>query len=369
MYIAFFLVIAESVASGLFNFGKATLYDIQKIKKIKRQPRTKKQASVRQYIEVVIYNYNNAQAIAQSLQSVLNQDYRNFHVIVVDNHSTDDSLKIIRHFIKTHPNEAIRLVAKKKKTERETAVLQPLKKHAASTLVLVMDAVCTLESHALGRADQHFIENGNSAALLLNIQISHNDMISGLLQQTRERFSLSAKKALRFDKALSSGNLAAVYQKSFLRSLKKGSKQAINDTRALQNVIKKQNSLKRLAFDEMIGAQAGALPYRMWLADRLRAIRARPITSHISLRNIIYALQPFIVIYVAYVALAYHVYSYLLLAFFTFVVFLLLNIAFDRSQKPLAKLRAGFVSIPIYSMFIIDSLIIALISPFYLRKR
>ncbi len=117
----------------------------------------------------------------------------------------------------------------------------------------------------------------------------------------------------------------------------------------------------RPGFDEMITVRADALPYGRWLVQKLSA-PASPL-------SLLAALQPFTVAYVTYLALRYNTYDYLLLAFSAFLAFLLLNISADRSQKPIAKLRAGFISLPIFGAYIIDGLITSLISPFYIIKK
>lgn len=48
------------------------------------------------FISVVIPLYNKEKSIAQSLQSVLNQSYTDFEIVVVDDGSTDKSVEIIQ---------------------------------------------------------------------------------------------------------------------------------------------------------------------------------------------------------------------------------------------------------------------------------
>ena len=49
-------------------------------------------------ISVVMTVYNGSKWIKSSIQSVLNQSFTNFELIIVDDHSQDDSLDIIREF-------------------------------------------------------------------------------------------------------------------------------------------------------------------------------------------------------------------------------------------------------------------------------
>ena len=47
---------------------------------------------------VIIPNYNSEKWIKKCLDSVLNQTYKNYEVIIVDDISTDNSLKIIEKY-------------------------------------------------------------------------------------------------------------------------------------------------------------------------------------------------------------------------------------------------------------------------------
>jgi glycosyltransferase involved in cell wall biosynthesis len=49
-------------------------------------------------VSVVIPNYNNAEYLDQCIESVLNQDYDNIEIIVVDDGSTDNSLEVLHDY-------------------------------------------------------------------------------------------------------------------------------------------------------------------------------------------------------------------------------------------------------------------------------
>jgi len=53
---------------------------------------------MKRFISVVIANYNGSKTIASCLESILNSNYNDFEVIVVDDCSTDNSVQIIRGF-------------------------------------------------------------------------------------------------------------------------------------------------------------------------------------------------------------------------------------------------------------------------------
>jgi len=58
-------------------------------------------------LSVVIPVYNGAEFIEESLQSVVDQQYRRIEIVVVDDGSTDDSLAIARTFARAHPNVTV----------------------------------------------------------------------------------------------------------------------------------------------------------------------------------------------------------------------------------------------------------------------
>ena len=60
---------------------------------------------------IIIVNYNNAQYLSKSINSVLKQKYKYKEIIVVDDKSNDNSLKILKKF-----EGKIKLIKNKRKT-------------------------------------------------------------------------------------------------------------------------------------------------------------------------------------------------------------------------------------------------------------
>lgn len=54
------------------------------------------------FISIIVPNYNHAPYLAQRLDSVFNQTYQNFEVILLDDASTDDSVAILKTY-QNHP--------------------------------------------------------------------------------------------------------------------------------------------------------------------------------------------------------------------------------------------------------------------------
>ena len=54
------------------------------------------------FVSVIIPNYNHAKYLDERIQSVLNQTYQDFEIIILDDKSNDDSLRVINRY-KEHP--------------------------------------------------------------------------------------------------------------------------------------------------------------------------------------------------------------------------------------------------------------------------
>ena len=70
----------------------------------------KKQVNTKPLFSVLIANYNNARYIEESIESVFNQTYSNWEIIIVDDDSNDNSIKLLEKFknedrIKIYKNE------------------------------------------------------------------------------------------------------------------------------------------------------------------------------------------------------------------------------------------------------------------------
>jgi len=68
---------------------------------------------VKSKVSVIIPNYNYAHFIEETMQSVINQTYENWEMIVVDDNSTDNSREVIENFINNNSEYDIRLIHNK----------------------------------------------------------------------------------------------------------------------------------------------------------------------------------------------------------------------------------------------------------------
>jgi len=65
------------------------------------------------FVDVILPNYNKAEFLEEAINSVITQTYKNWHLYIVDDHSEDNSVKVIDKFsnfenvsiIKLHKNK------------------------------------------------------------------------------------------------------------------------------------------------------------------------------------------------------------------------------------------------------------------------
>lgn len=66
------------------------------------------------FFRIIIPNYNNGAFLRQCIDSVLNQSFKDFEIILVDDVSTDNSREIIKEYEERHYNIKAILLEEKK---------------------------------------------------------------------------------------------------------------------------------------------------------------------------------------------------------------------------------------------------------------
>lgn len=61
-------------------------------------------------ITIAIPVYNASKYIQKSLYSAINQDFKDFEILIIDNKSTDNTTQIVEDIIKKNPNHSIRII-------------------------------------------------------------------------------------------------------------------------------------------------------------------------------------------------------------------------------------------------------------------
>lgn len=136
-------------------------------------------------ISIIIPNYNGEKFLIQCLDSVVNQNYVNKEIIIVDDGSTDYSIEIIKKYIKKHSQDSIKFIFQSNlnaSIARNEGI-----KVASGDYVLFLDSDDILENNIINKCIKDIKKN--NADLLIgnykiinenNIEIENNkDIIGG----------------------------------------------------------------------------------------------------------------------------------------------------------------------------------------------
>ena len=97
-------------------------------------------------VSILISNYNKEKYIEECILSVLNQDYKNLEIIVFDNNSSDNSLKIINKF-------SDKIIIKRKNRMSESGATNQIDLIIDSFEISSGDIICLLDG------DDYFLPN------------------------------------------------------------------------------------------------------------------------------------------------------------------------------------------------------------------
>ena len=123
------------------------------------------------YISILITNYNKASFLNKSLQSVCSQNFKNYEIILFDDCSTDNSIKIIKKFKK------VKLIInrfKKKKTgplNQNQGIIECFKK-SKGNIICLLDGDDFFLKNKLKKID-HFFKNNKKLNCVFDIPINN----------------------------------------------------------------------------------------------------------------------------------------------------------------------------------------------------
>lgn len=114
-----------------------------KQRKILKSPPPKNE-NYKPFVSIMIPAHNEESVIATTVETVLNLDYPNFEIIVIDDRSSDNTASVLKDLEKKYPQKVIAFIRPKEAFPGKSAVLNDALKFAKGEAILVFDADATM---------------------------------------------------------------------------------------------------------------------------------------------------------------------------------------------------------------------------------
>lgn len=171
-------------------------------------------------VSMMIPAHNEEKVVERCLDSVLASSYANLQIIVVDDASKDMTSKIVRRYIREHPEVDMRLVTKRKNIGKGGALNYGLKRYARGELAMTLDADSILLPSTIANAVAYFM-NPNIVGVAANVHIIEEPTILGMLQKFEHMIGYRSKKVYSlFNCEFVIGGVASTYRMDILRKVK-----------------------------------------------------------------------------------------------------------------------------------------------------
>ncbi len=141
----FIILCACMVVYGLYSIV-ATKYQTRKLKK--NPPIINE--GFKPFVSIMIPAHNEECVITNTVENVLNLDYPNFEIIVIDDRSSDNTSNVINSLASKYEN-VIALIRESSAFPGKSAVLNDALKIAKGDAILVLDADATIEPDFLSK--------------------------------------------------------------------------------------------------------------------------------------------------------------------------------------------------------------------------
>ncbi len=128
-------------------------------------------------VSIIIPAYNEGKVIEKTIRSVLELNYSQKEIIVVDDGSTDDTLKIAKLM---ETNNQIRVISRRKNGGKWRAINKGIES-SKSDIIVCIDADTVLDKNAIQPLVNHFIDS-KVGAVAGNIKVGNRDKLLTKLQ-------------------------------------------------------------------------------------------------------------------------------------------------------------------------------------------
>jgi cellulose synthase/poly-beta-1,6-N-acetylglucosamine synthase-like glycosyltransferase len=374
MFVSFGLI--TTVHLGLY-LGGANLYDIWQYR---RQSRLPKRRHSWPTVAVVVPAFNEEVSIIRCMESIRLTKYPKLQVIVHNDMSTDNTVKLIRAYQKRFPTFDLRLVNRRHRAGKAGGVNYCIEKYAKTDLVMTLDADCILRPDAIKNAVQYF-DDPKIVGVASNVRLADNHSTLGVLQQFEHLIGYRSKKFYTITNCeFIVGGVASTYRREVIEQVGfYGTDTQTEDIGLSMKVVALGNRDNRIVYASDVVAMAeGAHSFKALLKQRYRWKMGslQNLLIHVRLlfnprkkyspsltfyrlpmaffSEFMLLMQPVVIGYIIYLSIVYHTIGLFLGAYLTITLYVLLTIWPDEHstlKRKLAKsLYAPFLYFAFYIM-------------------
>lgn len=217
MRLVIYIFMAPIFVKYLIQLLSAPLYHFQEKRRL-----AKSSLSRTPRVSVLVPAWNEEVGILKTMQSVLDTDYTNLELIVINDGSTDQTHDLITQFIQQHPElnasqNSVDIRYLNLSNGGKANALNRGLKEVTGEFVVTVDADSVMDTKAIINLLQHFEEDAKVGAVAGNVIVGNRKKTIALLQQLEYLYGFFFKRADSiFNAVYIIGGAAAAYRKSAL---------------------------------------------------------------------------------------------------------------------------------------------------------
>ena len=313
LHFLFYLLLAANLINLIhlgFYINGSNIYDIKKFLKENKNIKKSEDKTFSPLVSVVIPAHNEAQVIQRTLDSVWASSYSNIEVIVIDDGSTDNTVKIVRDHISKLPSTTtktyfgrtsshffirrdqyeskqsivrrfLRVPNKKIRTfsviqsngGKASAMNNAIANHVSGEFVMCLDADSILDRYAIERAMVYF-QDKKIIGVAANVRVMESKKLIIIAQRFEHMIGYRSKKFYSITNSeFIIGGVASTYRVNALKGVNLYDTDTLTEDigLSLKLISKVGNKNKRIIYaDDVVAYTEGVQTFKALLTQRYR---------------------------------------------------------------------------------------------------
>ena len=137
--------------------------------------RTDKESKYFPSVSIIVPTYNEEKVIGRTLDSILNTEYPNMEIIIINDGSVDDTLEIISKY-----QNAVKIISQSQRG-KASAINSGISV-STGEILLIIDADTVVDKHAITNIVRPFEKNKKIGAVTGNVKVLNKNRILGNIQ-------------------------------------------------------------------------------------------------------------------------------------------------------------------------------------------